>query len=85
MSNPLTGGWRKSSFSANTCVEVWRIPGVVQIRNSSDDPTTGAILTFSDEEWAAFTAGVKAGEFDYPRKYVVTGPSGTAYSPTLGP
>ena len=56
--------WRKSSYSGNNgggCVEVARLPAVVAVRDSKDP--YGARLTFSSEEWRAFVAGVKAGEF----------------------
>ena len=56
--------WRKSSYSGNDgggCVEVARLPAVVAVRDSKDPD--GSRLTFSSEEWRAFVAGVKAGEF----------------------
>jgi len=58
--------WFKSSASgASGCVEVTHLPsGYVALRDSKDrsrDP-----YVFSAQEWAAFTAGVKAGEFDLP-------------------
>ena len=51
-----------SSFcSFGSCVEVGRSPdGGVRMRDA-----TKQALTFSDEEWVAFVAGVKAGEFDF--------------------
>jgi hypothetical protein len=57
--------WRKSTYSANgsTCVEVARnLPGVVAVRDSKDPE--GPKLAFGPGEWAVFTTGVKAGEFD---------------------
>jgi hypothetical protein len=57
--------WRKSTSSANgsTCVEVARnLPGVVLIRDSKDPE--GPVLFFPPDEWQAFTAGVRDGEFD---------------------
>jgi Domain of unknown function (DUF397) len=56
--------WRKSSYSGNDgggCVEVAQLPAVVALRDSKDPD--GSRLTFSSEEWRAFVAGVKAGEF----------------------
>jgi predicted secreted Zn-dependent protease len=57
--------WIKSSWSyANgNCVEVRALPGgKVEVRNSR---IPGVQLPpFTPEEWAAFTAGVRAGEFD---------------------
>jgi Domain of unknown function (DUF397) len=60
--------WRKSSYSGSNggaCVEVARnLPGAVAVRDSKDPD--GPKLAFAPDEWAAFTAGVKAGEFDLP-------------------
>ena len=57
-------GWFKSSFSANTdnCVEFRRVEGGVEVRNSKRP--NDAIIRYTDSEWRAFVAGVKAGEFD---------------------
>ena len=59
--------WHKASFSDEGqqygCVEVATVPGLVGVR----DTKLGAIspiLAFTEPEWAAFLAGVKAGEFD---------------------
>jgi hypothetical protein len=58
--------WRKSSFSGSnggTCVEVAsNLPGVVAVRDSKDPD--GPKLAFAPDEWRAFTAGIRAGEFD---------------------
>jgi hypothetical protein len=58
--------WRKSSYSGTTggnCVEVAQnLPGAVAMRDSKDPD--GPKLAFGLDEWLAFTAGVKAGEFD---------------------
>jgi len=58
--------WRKSSYSGDNggdCVEVARnLPGVVAVRDSKDPH--GPALAFTPAEWAAFAAGVRAGEFD---------------------
>jgi Domain of unknown function (DUF397) len=57
----VDAAWRKSSYSeANGCVEVAR-PGPVLVRDSKDPD--GPVLSFTPGEWAAFTAGVRAGEF----------------------
>jgi Domain of unknown function (DUF397) len=60
--------WRKSSYSGSNggaCVEVARnLPGAVAVRDSKDPD--GPKLAFAPEEWTAFTAGVKAGDFDLP-------------------
>ena len=58
--------WRKSSYSGTTggnCVEVAQnLPGAVAVRDSKDPD--GPKVAFGPDEWLAFTAGVKAGEFD---------------------
>jgi hypothetical protein len=56
--------WRKSAFSNNTgaCVEVADLDGGHAVRDSKNP--TGPALTFTATEWAAFTAGVRADEFD---------------------
>jgi len=55
----------KSSFSgaANAnCVEVGFVTAEVMLRDSKDPG--GPVLHFTPDEWKAFLAGVKAGEFD---------------------
>jgi hypothetical protein len=58
--------WRKSSYSGDNggnCVEVaGHLPGVVVIRDSKNPAAPS--LSFAPQEWHAFTAAVKAGEFD---------------------
>jgi uncharacterized protein DUF397 len=60
--------WRKSSRSANddppdNCVDIATFPdGVVALRDSKN--RTGPVLMFTPGEWATFTAGVRADEFD---------------------
>lgn len=63
----VTGaGWRKSSYSGGNggnCVEVAALPDDgCAIRDSKD--RKGPRLVFSVNEWQAFTAAIKAGEFD---------------------
>lgn len=55
--------YRKSSASADTgnCVEVAKGTEIL-VRDSKDK--AGPVLHFTTAEWAAFLAGVKAGEFD---------------------
>jgi Domain of unknown function (DUF397) len=56
--------YRKSSrsTSAGNCVEVADLPsGHRAVRDSKN--VAGPVLTFSPSAWAAFTAGLRAGEF----------------------
>ena len=56
--------FRKSSRStaAGNCVEIAELPsGHRAVRDSKD--LAGPILTFASTEWAAFTVGIRAGEF----------------------
>ena len=57
--------WRKSSRSGggNACVEVARLPDGGRAVRDSKHPT-GPALRFTPAEWAAFTTGVRNGEFD---------------------
>ena|SRR5690348_8782112 len=48
--------------SIGSCVEVGSVTAEVLIRNSREPG--GPVLNFTHEEWEAFVAGVKAGEFD---------------------
>lgn len=57
--------WRKSTFSSNNgnCVEVAaNIPGIVAVRDSKNPD--GAVLAVTADEWSAFVAGLKTGQFD---------------------
>jgi hypothetical protein len=58
--------WRKSTRSGGTggnCVEVAsNLQGIVAVRDSKDPG--GPKLIFTPGDWAAFTAGVRDGEFD---------------------
>ena len=58
--------WKKSSFSGlGNCVEVSMSNGnIIGVRDSKD--ANGPALRFTPAEWQAFTAGVRAGEFDLP-------------------
>ena len=49
-----------SHCSAGNCVGVRSTPDGVEVVDTKD----GAALRFTADEWAAFVAGVKAGEFD---------------------
>ena len=56
-------GWRKSSRCNSVgCIEVRRNESQILIRDSKEPDL--APLRYNTEEWAAFVAGVKAGEFD---------------------
>lgn len=59
----MGGDWRRSSFcEQGACAEVAFDGDAVLVRDSKDPD--GGVLRFTADEWAAFTAGVKAGEFD---------------------
>lgn len=62
----VTNHWRKSSFcNLSNCVEVASgADGSVLIRGGASGGDGGAVLRFTEEEWRAFAAGVRAGEFD---------------------
>jgi predicted secreted Zn-dependent protease len=54
--------WRKSSFcGTGACVEVAKTGDEFLVRDSKD--ANSPILKFTGEEWAAFVAGINAGEF----------------------
>jgi hypothetical protein len=63
----LTGAaWLKSSFSdsnSGNCVEVAFVRAGVGVRDSKQQGC-GPVLLFGRGEWAAFVAGVQAGEFN---------------------
>jgi hypothetical protein len=62
--NELTT-FKKSSFSGAVnpnCVEVGFVTSGVLLRDSKDP--NGAVLRFTMDEWYAFAAGMKNGEFD---------------------
>lgn len=58
--------FRVSSFSGGeNCVEVARLEdGTIAVRHSRS-ATAGGGLVFTEDEWVAFVAGVKNGEFDF--------------------
>jgi len=55
--------WRRSTRCADAaCVEVARAGSLVAVRDAKAPER--APLEYTAREWAAFIAGVKAGEFD---------------------
>ena len=57
--------WQKSSRSGpncDNCVEVAFVDDVIAVRDSKRPQ--GPILLFTQDEWDAFVAGAKDGEFD---------------------
>ena len=58
--------WKKSSFSATdiSCVETIIEVDEIQVRDSKNPD--GPVLKFTPNEWDAFIAGAKDGEFDLP-------------------
>jgi hypothetical protein len=57
--------WRKStrsSPSCDNCVEVAFVNGAIAVRDSQS-PEKGTLI-FTPDEWDAFVAGTKDGEFD---------------------
>ena len=59
-------GWRRSSYcGSSNCVEVTYDGDLVLVRDSKDeDDPVGPTLRFTTAEWAAFVAGVAAGQFN---------------------
>lgn len=58
--------WRKSTYSngsGGNCVETARLPDGSRAVRDSKNPG-GPSLIFTPGEWAAFVAGVRAGEFE---------------------
>ena len=56
--------WRSAQCSTNSCVEVADLAaGRVAVRDGKSGDNS-SVLVFSGDEWRAFVAGVKAGEFD---------------------
>jgi hypothetical protein len=63
--DPVVATWQKSSFcnGASSCVEIGKRENGVHVRDGKNPD--GPVLVFDKEEWAAFLAGAKDGEFDY--------------------
>ena len=65
MGNTVAGAiWHKSSYSGSNgggCIDVAdNLPAIVAVRDSKD--LQGPNLTFSRDEWRAFTTSIKRGE-----------------------
>jgi hypothetical protein len=63
--NLIGAQWRKSSYSngnGGDCVEVADFDTHRALRDSKNP--AGGHLTFTAAQWAAFTTGVRAGQFD---------------------
>ena len=62
----LTTTFTKSTHSSAmaACVEVRLVNGGVEVRNSKLGKNS-PVLRYTREEWEAFIAGVKTGEFDF--------------------
>ena len=57
--------WRTSTYSGgNGCVEVAFDDGQVAIRDTKD--RQGPVLVFAANEWEAFLAGAREGQFEFP-------------------
>jgi len=57
--------WRRASFcQGGECVEVSISAHIVKVRDSKDRSSGGPVLSYTTDEWRAFTQGVRAGEFD---------------------
>ncbi|WP_430641000.1 DUF397 domain-containing protein [Couchioplanes caeruleus] len=66
MTGLSAAAWRKSSYSngngGSNCVEVAHVGTAVAVRDSKYP--SGPSLLFTPQEWTAFLAGAKDGEFD---------------------
>jgi len=58
-------GFVRSTFrqGALACVEVAKVDDTYLVRDSKNPD--GAVLSFTEQEWAAFVEGVEAGEFRF--------------------
>lgn len=69
--------WKKSTVSnpSGNCAEVSTSGGMVLVRDSKNRAPF-AFLSFYGDEWDAFIAGVKAGEFDFTDRCLTRKPPG---------
>ena len=57
--------WRKGPISGDGgCVEVAHADGWIGVRDTKDNGA-GPVLTFTEREWRAFTAGIVSGDLTY--------------------
>jgi hypothetical protein len=62
---PARASWRKATASGNNgCVEITDTAAHVWVRDSKD--RQGPVLVFTRQEWTAFLAGARNGEFEGP-------------------
>lgn len=61
--------WTKASASTATgaCVEVAHLGNTNSVFVRHSKQPDGPVLEYTREEWQAFLAGAKAGEFDLPQ------------------
>ena len=58
--------WERSSYcGGGSCIEIRHIDDLIEMRDSKDPRN---VLTFTAEEWAAFTKGLRAGDFDHDQQ-----------------
>lgn len=55
--------WTRARCESGACVEVMWLNGTHWLVRDTKN-VDGPMLTFTNEEWAAFTGGMKNGEFD---------------------
>jgi hypothetical protein len=68
--------WRKSTRSGGSnCVEVAAVGDGFAVRDSKRP--SGSVLTYSSEQWRAFIAGAKMGDFDLPEPSKLNLPTGS--------
>lgn len=63
---PVLDPFRKATFSnpSGNCVDVAQLEGgKIAVRHTG--APDGVAIIYTADEWRAFTAGVKAGEFDF--------------------
>jgi hypothetical protein len=59
----VSSRWHRSTrCGSDACVEVATVDRIVGVRDSRD--RQGPVLVFRFDEWTAFLAGVRDGEFD---------------------